>query len=637
MGTGRTRVTLMVAAGLAVLLVCGGLAASAVDNGVTADFNPADPNGENQFYTSPVTISFSGAEGDTCDGAITYQGPAGNPVQVQGTCTPADPSAPPYTGTFPFKYDDGAPMLDEHADIVRPAGHDFSIVVDYSKPNATDNLDNSLSVDCDPAPGATLPIGLHTVNCSAKDAAGNTGSNSFKIRVDGEPTVNVPADRTEEATSHAGANVSFSVSANDAEDNPDPVVTCTPSSPHTFPLGTTTVKCEATDSAGNTARAEFKVTVRDTTAPEFDVPGTVELEGNAVGGYQGSAYETPTTSDLVDGAGLANCAPGPGAHFDLGDNPVTCSAADKAGNSAESKSFTVSIVDTKPPMFGVVPQDVRVRAQSASGTPASNTCIEEFLSAPTATDVVSGSLRVRNDGPSRYDLGRTEVTFWAVDERGLRVTDKATVTVAFGPQGPCTIDANAPRNVRRVSAREKNRLVVLRWRNPRANDFSHVEIKRIRTDGLGGTKFFTRRREVLRDRRVKNGVEYQYVLYSVDEAGNSPNGVLRLATPHRILLLRPRDGAVISRPPLFDWVTKARARFYNLQLERFRNGHWRKVLSRWPTASSFKLTKTWRFQGRRYRLTRGWYAWHVWPAFGTRRDPDYGALMGSNVFRVKRR
>ena len=153
----------------------------------------------------------------------------------------------------------------------------------------------------------------------------------------------------------------------------------------------------------------------------------------------------------------------------------------------------------------------------------------------------------------------------------------------------------------------------------------------------GATRTFRTKREVLRDDEVLNGIEYRYVIYSVDVAGNRPNGVERRATPHRILLLRPRDGAVISRPPLFDWVKKARARFYNFQLERFRNGDWRRVLSRWPTASSFQLTKTWRFDGRRYRFVRGWYAWHVWPALGTRRKPDYGNLMGSNVFRVPRR
>jgi Ca2+-binding RTX toxin-like protein len=48
-----------------------------------------------------------------------------------------------------------------------------------------------------------------------------------------------------------------------AEDNvDDPVgVTCTPASGSTFPIGTTTVNCEATDAAGNRATASFTITV----------------------------------------------------------------------------------------------------------------------------------------------------------------------------------------------------------------------------------------------------------------------------------------------------------------------------------------------------------------------------------------
>src|SRR6185436_6712518 len=49
-------------------------------------------------------------------------------------------------------------------------------------------------------------------------------------------------------------------------------VTCkigatTITSPRTFPLGTTTVDCTATDAAGNEATGSFTVTVRDTTGP----------------------------------------------------------------------------------------------------------------------------------------------------------------------------------------------------------------------------------------------------------------------------------------------------------------------------------------------------------------------------------
>jgi hypothetical protein len=381
----------------------------------------------------------------------------------------------------------------------------------------------------------------------------------------------------------------------------------------------------------------FNVTVRDTTAPEFGPTPDVTKEGNVSGGFQGEAYTLPTATDAVDGGVAPDCSPGPGAKFDLGNTEVTCTATDTRNNEATEK-FTVTVEDNTPPEFLLAPQDVTVQAQNANtGTPATNGCIQQFLNTPTAHDEVGGDRPVTNDAPDQFDVGDTEVTFTASDGRGNDVEDKAVVSVRLGPQGECTIDPKAPRNVRNATAREDNRLVVLKWQNPGARDFWRVEIERSRTDGQGRTRTFKTKREFLRDDEVQNGVEYRYVIYSVDEAGNRPNGVERRATPHRILLLRPRDGAVISRPPLFDWVKKARARYYNFQLHRMVNGELKKVLSRWPAATAFDLPRTWRFEGRRYRFVPGRYHWFVWPGFGPRSQANYGDLMGSNSFRVKRR
>jgi probable HAF family extracellular repeat protein len=75
------------------------------------------------------------------------------------------------------------------------------------------------------------------------------------------PTLSIPADITQVATGPDGAVVDFTATANDDVDGSVPA-RCTPASGGTFPLGTTTVGCEATDAAGNTARASFEVTVQ---------------------------------------------------------------------------------------------------------------------------------------------------------------------------------------------------------------------------------------------------------------------------------------------------------------------------------------------------------------------------------------
>jgi hypothetical protein len=75
------------------------------------------------------------------------------------------------------------------------------------------------------------------------------------------PTLILPDDITVEATSSAGANVEFQVTAiDDVSENP--TVECSAASGDLFPLGTTTVTCTATDEAGNTSDpGSFNVTV----------------------------------------------------------------------------------------------------------------------------------------------------------------------------------------------------------------------------------------------------------------------------------------------------------------------------------------------------------------------------------------
>jgi hypothetical protein len=48
---------------------------------------------------------------------------------------------------------------------------------------ATDIVDGSVAVHCDPASGSTFPIGTTTVQCTATDAHNNTADGSFTVTV----------------------------------------------------------------------------------------------------------------------------------------------------------------------------------------------------------------------------------------------------------------------------------------------------------------------------------------------------------------------------------------------------------------------------------------------------------------------
>jgi hypothetical protein len=95
------------------------------------------------------------------------------------------------------------------------------------------------------------------------------------------PVLNVPAPITVDATSPAGATVTFVTSAIDNVDGAV-AVNCSPASGSTFAVGPTTVTCSATDAAGNIAIATFLVTVRPFFVPFAAFNAAIEIEPTEV-------------------------------------------------------------------------------------------------------------------------------------------------------------------------------------------------------------------------------------------------------------------------------------------------------------------------------------------------------------------
>ena len=76
------------------------------------------------------------------------------------------------------------------------------------------------------------------------------------------PVALMPGDVTVDATSPSGATVDYTTATVTDLVDPSPAVACTPASGSLFAVGTTTVTCTATDTAGNTsAPLSFSVTV----------------------------------------------------------------------------------------------------------------------------------------------------------------------------------------------------------------------------------------------------------------------------------------------------------------------------------------------------------------------------------------
>jgi GTP:adenosylcobinamide-phosphate guanylyltransferase len=290
------------------------------------------------------------------------------------------------------------------------------VTIEYSRPN--DSL---------------FALGRTTVHVTATDAAGNIAEGDFVVTVvdTTAPLLSVPADLTVEATSAAGAVVTFAAQATDAVSTPTVTYSKQPGS--VFALGTTVVTATATDAAGNVTKKTFSVTVVDTTPPVLTVPGDMKVEATSAAGALVTFAAQAT--DAVSAVKIVYSKQ-PGSVFALGTTVVTVTATDAAGN-VTTKTFNVTVVDTTPPVL-TVPADMKVEATSCAGA------VVTF--AAQATDAVSTPTVTYSKQPgSVFALGTTVVTATATDAAGNVTTKtfKITVVDTTPPMGSIQIDCGA--------------------------------------------------------------------------------------------------------------------------------------------------------------------------------------------------
>ncbi len=282
------------------------------------------------------------------------------------------------------------------------------------------------------AAGATATVTVHVA--FAPCAVTNTA-----------PTLVVPNDMVVEATSSAGAAVSFIVTASDLEDGDlTSQVSCTPASGTTFPLGTTTVNCQVTDNGGLETTGSFQVKVQDTTPAFFTSfpTGPITLIAANINGATldlaslgitaedvGHVSEPSTVScDYVDGTVLA-----------IGSTTtVSCTATDHVGNESAPSTLDVFVslnVDASgflTPLRMSAPFSVHKRGSTiphkflpptyADGTPATDLAGDLRLVINQLDGITEGSDIEVND----YSAGST---VWRYDATaGQYVFNLKTVT-----------------------------------------------------------------------------------------------------------------------------------------------------------------------------------------------------------------
>ena len=371
----------------------------------------------NDLVDGSVPASCSPASGSLFNSGVT-------PVTCSASDSRGNPSAPASFNVTVTVIDSTPPVITVPANITDSTTDPSGKVITYN-PTATDNIDGSLPVSCSPPSGTKFPANGNptTVTCSATDAHGNTGTNSFTVTIayiDNVPPVisGMPGNISETTTVNAPKTVTWpSPTATDNVAGSVPV-NCTPNSGSSFPANgnPTTVNCTATDGT-NSATASFTVTVTivDTTNPvvtnHADITTTTEVNAP-----KQVTYTNPTATDNIDGSLPVTCSPASGSNFPISPpaTTVSCTATDSHGNTGEETfTITVTLVDTTKPVLSGVPGNIAENTEVPTGKVINYT-------APTANDNLDGPRPVTCTTASgaNFTVGTTTVTCSATDTHG---------------------------------------------------------------------------------------------------------------------------------------------------------------------------------------------------------------------------
>ncbi|MFY9569923.1 MAG: HYR domain-containing protein, partial [Blastocatellia bacterium] len=331
-----------------------------------------------EFFSSPACDPSGNGEGKTFIGFTNVSTPAAicdTPINVSFPVTLAAGSVITATATDPSNStSEFSPCVTVAATcvITCPPNQTQSndpnqcgAVVTYPPPTADVSCG---TVTCIPASGSFFPTGTTTVNCTT--GAGPSCSFTVTVNDTQAPTITCPPAQTVPATSPAGAVVNYP--APTVSDNcPNASPACSPPSGSTFPVGSTTVNCTATDDSTNTSSCSFTVNVTaqaDLGVTNVDSPDPVMAGSNLT-------YTITVT----------NGGPQPATNVALSTSVPTGTAFVSA--SVSQGTFTAPAPGSSGPVNWTV-------GTITLGSSATMTLIVNVTAGPTITNnaTVSGSL-----------------------------------------------------------------------------------------------------------------------------------------------------------------------------------------------------------------------------------------------------
>ena len=297
-------------------------------------------------------------------------------------------------------------------------------LVTFSTPTATGSP--AATVNCTPASGSTFANGTTVVTCIASNVCGSSDC-SFNVTINESPVIGLCPANIDQCDNHVATWTAPTATGT------SPVVTCTPASGSTFPNGTTSVTCSATNSCG-TSSCSFDVTIGEA-AVIGACPADIDQCDNHV-----ATFSTPVATGFP--AATVSCTPASGSTFVTGTTVVTCVAANACGNS--SCSFNVTINES--PVIAACPSDItQYNNHVATWTD------------PTATGTPTPTVTCSPASGSTFVTGTTAVTCTASNGCAPAASCTFTVTINESPViGAC------PANITQCDNH------VATWTNPTA-------------------------------------------------------------------------------------------------------------------------------------------------------------------------
>ncbi|MBP8791833.1 MAG: HYR domain-containing protein, partial [Lutibacter sp.] len=326
--------------------------------------------------------------------------------------------------------------------------------------------------------GAEIPKGTNTITWTATQTIGgveysNTCSFNFTVTDLEPPVLDEPFEDVVENVDVNSCTKIYTLTPPTAKDNCSipTAISITNNAPATFIVGTTNVRWELKDEAGNSTIYFQKVTINDNEAPVISNCPSAAISASATGNncQVNVSWPALVATDACSGVKSFTTSHAPGSLFDAGTTTVTYTATDNNGNISTC-SFNVVVADT-PPTISCVENKTR---SANSGTCSYKVLGNEFdpltfndnCTVPTLTwSFINPDTSVEVKGnktlsgvsiPRGYnngvDTGKITINWTATDSGGQTTTCSFVLTIT-DDEGPILV---VPGNQTRSTDENKN-------------------------------------------------------------------------------------------------------------------------------------------------------------------------------------